>query len=74
MPSYKLMYFNGRGRAEASRYLFALAGVEYEDYRFAEGEWPRVKPSQYFQYISTSIAFLFYKHMIHLTTTKADTH
>ena len=31
---YKLTYFNGRGLAETSRYLFALAGVEYEDFRY----------------------------------------
>ena len=27
MPSYKLTYFNGRGRAEAARLVFAKAGV-----------------------------------------------
>ena len=32
--SYKLSYFNGRALAETSRYLFALAGVEYEDFRY----------------------------------------
>ena len=31
---YKLSYFNGRALAETSRYLFALAGVEYEDHRY----------------------------------------
>ena len=31
---YKLSYFNGRALAETSRYLFALAGVEYEDFRY----------------------------------------
>ena len=50
MPSYKLMYFNGRGCAEASSYLFALAGVEDEDYMYAEGEWPTVKPSEFLKY------------------------
>ena len=32
---YKLSYryFNGRALAETSRYLFALAGVEYEEFR-----------------------------------------
>jgi glutathione S-transferase len=30
----KLTYFNGRGRAEIIRLIFALAGVEYEDIRF----------------------------------------
>ena len=31
---YKLVYFNIRGLAETSRYLFALAHQEYEDQRF----------------------------------------
>jgi len=30
---YKLTYFNGRGYAEISRYLFALSGVSYDDCR-----------------------------------------
>jgi len=33
---YKLVYFNGRGFAEVSRYLFALAGVDYIDQRFTD--------------------------------------
>jgi len=33
---YKLIYFNLRALAENSRYLFALSGVEYEDYRYKE--------------------------------------
>ena len=40
MPQYKLMYFNVRGRAEAARMMLHLAGQEFEDYRFKEGEWP----------------------------------
>jgi glutathione S-transferase len=31
---YKLSYFNGRGLAETSRMLFAVAGVEFEDFRY----------------------------------------
>ncbi|XP_028401456.1 hematopoietic prostaglandin D synthase-like [Dendronephthya gigantea] len=38
MPSYKLTYFNVRGRAEKIRLLFAAGGTEYEDYRFKDGE------------------------------------
>lgn len=44
MVSYKLTYFNRRGRAEPIRYLFAAAGVTYIDYRINEKEeWPSVK-------------------------------
>ncbi|XP_001637222.2 S-crystallin SL11 [Nematostella vectensis] len=43
MPSYKLYYFNARGRAEPARLVFAAAGIEFEDNRMAMGEWPKVK-------------------------------
>ena len=45
MSNYKLIYFNSRGRAEASRYIFAQAGVEYEDKRVDKEEWLQLKPS-----------------------------
>jgi len=45
MVHYRLVYFNSRGRAESIRYLFALAGVEYEDVRLDHGEnWQAMKP------------------------------
>jgi len=43
MPSYKLYYFDGRGRAELSRLIFAAAGQTYEDVRFAQDQWPSKK-------------------------------
>lgn len=43
MPQYKLVYFNGKGRAEVARLMFAHAGVEYEDYRMERDEWPTLK-------------------------------
>ncbi|XP_072014440.1 S-crystallin SL11-like [Amphiura filiformis] len=45
MPNYKLIYFNGRGRAEVARYVFALAGAEYEDHRIEFSEWAALKPT-----------------------------
>lgn len=46
MPNYKLTYFNGRGRAEMSRLIFAQAGVPYEDVRIERDAWPKLKPSK----------------------------
>ncbi|CAF1581110.1 unnamed protein product [Adineta steineri] len=43
MPSYKLTYFNGRGRAEVSRLIFAAAGQKYEDVRYEFDQWPAHK-------------------------------
>ncbi len=48
MPTYKLIYFNIRGRAEFSRLIFKQAGVEFEDFRFPLGsgeEWLKIKPN-----------------------------
>jgi len=44
--SYRLTYFNGRGRAELIRMIFAQAGVAYEDVRIERAEWPQLKPSE----------------------------
>jgi len=41
---YKLIYFNGRGRAEPSRLIFAYAGASYTDQRLERAEWPALKP------------------------------
>lgn len=43
MPSYKLIYFNIKGRAEIPRLIFAAAGQEYEDERIDFKEWPQRK-------------------------------
>jgi len=43
MSTYKLTYFNGRGRAEVSRLIFAAAGQEFEDNRVERSDWPSLK-------------------------------
>lgn len=39
MSTYKLYYFDGRGRSEVSRLIFAAAGQKFEDIRYSESEW-----------------------------------
>ncbi|XP_046575252.1 glutathione S-transferase 2-like [Haliotis rubra] len=43
MPTYKLKYFQFKGRAEVCRLLFALAGQEFEDIRYSQDEWKTEK-------------------------------
>ncbi|XP_006112012.1 hematopoietic prostaglandin D synthase [Pelodiscus sinensis] len=45
MPRYKLVYFDVRGRAEISRYLFAYSGIKYEDHRIKLEDWAKIKPT-----------------------------
>nr|CAD7570489.1 unnamed protein product [Timema californicum] len=45
-PSYKLRYFNSRGRAEHIRFIFAYAEVEYEDERISREKWPEIKKGE----------------------------
>ena len=47
MASYKLTYFEARGRAEAIRLLFAQAGVKYEDNRLKREQWADLKASKF---------------------------
>ncbi|XP_043273317.1 uncharacterized protein [Venturia canescens] len=48
MPSYKLTYFPVKALAEPIRFIFAHAGVEYEDDRFDRNDWPKLKPEMPF--------------------------
>ncbi|XP_066941847.1 hematopoietic prostaglandin D synthase-like [Macrobrachium rosenbergii] len=43
MPEYKLIYFNSRGRAELTRWIFAYGGIPYTDERLEKEDWPAVK-------------------------------
>ena len=44
MPTYKLHYFEAKGRAELTRWIFIQAGVPYEDVRYTGEEWATFKP------------------------------
>ena len=44
MPNYNLNYFDGRGRAEITRLIFAAAGQTYTDNRVSFEQWPVLKP------------------------------
>ena len=44
MSQYTFHYFNGRGRAEVSRLIFAAAGQQFTDVRIEKEQWPAFKP------------------------------
>ncbi|XP_067008301.2 glutathione S-transferase [Anabrus simplex] len=44
-PKYKLTYFEGRGLAEPIRYILCYGGVQFEDNRIQQADWPKIKPS-----------------------------
>jgi glutathione S-transferase len=48
MVSYRLIYFNARGRAELIRYIFAYTGQQYEDFRVSQSDWLHYKPKTLF--------------------------
>lgn len=43
--TYKLIYFDLKGRGEVSRLLFALGEQAFEDKRLTFQEWPEAKPT-----------------------------
>jgi len=48
MPTYKLTYFPVTALGEPIRFIFAQAGVKYEDFRFERENWPKIKPEMPF--------------------------
>ena len=56
MSHYKLTYFPIRGKAEAIRMVFSIAGVEFKDVRVTQHEWfTKLNDSEYSsKYLSLS--------------------
>jgi len=67
MTHYKLTYFPMRARGEIIRFVFAAAGVEYEDHRLQMGQWPELKPSKSSM---NANRFCFFKDSIRLYDTR----
>merc|ERR1711963_559360 len=45
MPMVKLTYFDLEGRGELIRLLLHAGNIDFEDFRFGFGEWPKHKPN-----------------------------
>ena len=58
------MYFDARGKAEATRMLLTLAGQEFEDYRFKEGEWPGELKGNTDRKWNFGFPFIFFKLLV----------
>lgn len=46
--SYELTYFNGKGRGEILRWIFAVSGQPYKDKRIEMDQWPAFKSTMPF--------------------------
>ena len=47
-PKIKIIYLNGRGRAEVPRWICEIGGLSYEDVRLTDAEWDKEKPNTLF--------------------------
>ncbi|XP_050509818.1 glutathione S-transferase-like [Diabrotica virgifera virgifera] len=43
--TYKLIYFDGPGKAEAIRMILSYGEIPFEDKRIQIGDWPKLKPT-----------------------------
>ena len=42
----RLIYFQGKGRAEAARLCFALGGIDFDDVRLSKEQWMALKAGE----------------------------
>lgn len=47
MPQYKLTYYDARGEAEVTRWIFAYGGIDYVDDRIKKEDWPERQKSKW---------------------------
>jgi len=47
-PAYKLTYFPVKALGEPIRFLLSYGGIEFEDDRFNQEDWPKLKPTMPF--------------------------
>ena len=45
--TYKLYYYNFKGRAEPTRMMLYAAGQKFEDITWTVEEWPEIKKSKF---------------------------
>jgi len=60
--SYKLIYFNIKGRAEPIRLILAFANVTFEDFGIEISEWPAWKSSKFEK--QGRMKFIQYNHRV----------
>ena len=58
--TYKLIYFELKGRAEVSRLLFLSAGQSFEDFYISFDQWPTWKPKLPFSQAPVSSKILIF--------------
>ena len=62
MPAYRLIYFETRGAAEVSRMVFKVAGIEFEDVRYSQENWPSKKPGMCIICVAYVFLFQYMRH------------
>lgn len=54
-PKYKLTYFSVTALGEPIRLLFKYGGIDFEDFRFKNEDWPQLRPRELFFSVSNDL-------------------